>query len=793
MKISEQWLRELADPPVDTAALARSLTMAGLKVDAVTAAGAGLDDVIVATVVAVAPHPDADTLTICTVDVGAKNPQTIVCGADNVRVDMRVPAVLPGAHLPGGMAIEVAELRGVRSEGMLCSGRELGLSDDHSGLLELPAELTPGTPLVAALGLDDSILELDLTPNRGDCLSALGIAREIAAIHSLDAPVVDSSPVSAELDDSRSVAIDATDDCPVYCGRLIRGIDALQASPLWMQERLRRAGVRPQGLAVDVTAYVMLETGQPMHAFDAAKLTGTVRVRRGHSGETLELLDGTTVTLDASSLVIADDDGPLALAGIMGGAASAVSSDTTDIFLESAHFVPQAIAGRARGYGLHTDASHRFERGVDPVLPPLAIERATTLLQQLAAGRPGPVTCAGEAASGMRPESVTLRATRLDAVLGMPVDRASAEAALERLGLAVVAAEDGWTVQVPWHRFDLVDEVDLIEEVARLVGFDTIPARDAPMPMLPIAHPDAQVPGQRIEEALLQRGYQQVITYSFVAPSVQRQLGIDDGAMSLENPISNDLAQMRTSLWPGLLGCLSYNLARQQPRVMIFETGLRFITQADVLKQIPTLGVLAWGERHLPQWGVPSQTTDFYDLKAVATGLGALGGANEALTFVADVHPALHPGQSARIERAGETIGWIGSLHPAHAQALDLPKPPVLLELDLEALHRGQAPTTSAISRFPAVRRDLALLVPEAVTIGALLDAVDQSAPKILAGRFVFDIYRGKGVEPGLKSVALGLILQETSRTLTDTEADQVIGDLVADLGRSVQATLRDG
>lgn len=792
MKISEQWLRDLADPPVDTSALARSLTMAGLKVDAVTPTGAGLDDVVVATVVAVEPHPDADTLTVCTVDVGAKKPQTIVCGANNVRVDMRVPAVLPGAHLPGGIAIKVAELRGVRSEGMLCSGRELGLSDDHSGLFELSADLTPGTSLVAALGLDDNILELDLTPNRGDCLSALGVAREIAAIHGLDAPVVDCSPVPAELDDKLSVAIDSNEDCTVYCGRLIRDVDALQASPVWMQERLRRAGIRPQGLAVDVTAYVMLETGQPMHAFDAAKLQGTVRVRRGRGEETLELLDGTTVTLNDAALVIADDRGPLALAGIMGGAESAVSAATKDVFLESAHFTPQAVAGRARGFGLHTDASHRFERGVDPSLPSAAIERASSLLRQLGGGRPGPVTCAGTLASGMRPESVGLRAARLDAVLGMDVDPATARASLIRLGLGVADADDGWTVQVPWHRFDLAQEVDLIEEVGRLVGFDEIPSRDAPMPMLPVAHPDAQVPRHRIDEALLQRGYQQVITYSFVAPTMQRQLGIDAGAMDLANPISADLAQMRTSLWPGLLECLRYNLARQQSRVMIFETGLRFITQGNVLKQIPTLGLLSWGERHLPQWGVPSQATDFYDLKAVATALGTLGGA-DALRFVADAHPALHPGQSARVERGGQTIGWIGSLHPAHAQALYLPKPPVLLELDLEALYVGQAPATSTISRFPAVRRDLALLIPEEVTIGALLDAVDQSAPEIVTGRFVFDIYRGKGVEPGIKSVALGLILQETSRTLTDTEADQVIGDLVADLGRSVEATLRDG
>lgn len=788
MKLSEKWLRTLADPNADIDALARALTMAGLMVDAVSPAGPALGDIVVGCVVSCEPHPAADHLHVCQVDVGAKRLRQIVCGASNARVGLCTPVALPGMSLPGGSHIAKADLRGVASDGMMCSPRELLLGDDHDRVMELPGGSRPGLRVAELLALDDSVLEFDITPNRGDCLSVLGIAREVAAIYGLPAPTPEPARVKAGNTDRVAVRIRNLDDCAVYCGRVVRDVDAFRPSPVWLQEQLRRAGIRPLGAAVDVTAYVMLELGQPMHAFDCAKLEGGIEVRRAKVGETLTLLDGQSVALDGDALVIADGTRAIALAGVMGGLDTAVGPATRDVFLESAHFAPLAVAGRARRYGLHTDASQRFERGVDPALPEQALERATELLLEIAGGTAGPVTRAGSVAAPLRDGAIRLRRARLAMLLGTQMDDGAVAAVLARLQLPAMPVKDGWDVRVPSFRFDLAIEADLIEEVARLHGYDHIAPRDAAAPTTMRNAPEGIAHSGALDQVLVQRGYQEVITYSFVAPDLQRRLGLDAGALPLANPIAADLSEMRTSLWPGLLACLQHNAKRQQSRVRIFETGLRFVLQDNDLQQEKMIAGLIWGDRHPQQWGLPQAPADFYDLKADCEALLA----GRTVRFEAAAHPALHPGQSARMIVDGEPAGWIGTLHPQAAAALDLARPPVLFELQYAAAAARKAPAVRPVSRFPALRRDLALVVVESVTAGQLLSEVDAIGPDWLERRFIFDIYRGKGVEPGRKSVALGLILQETSRTLTDTEADAFVHRLVDHLGKRLGATLRD-
>ncbi|MEX0899953.1 MAG: phenylalanine--tRNA ligase subunit beta [Gammaproteobacteria bacterium] len=787
MKLSANWLRDLADPGVDNAELARRLTMAGLMVDAVTPAGPPLTDIVAGRVVTCTPHPDADKLTVCEVDTGGAR-HTIVCGASNARVDLVAPVALPGTTLPDGTTIAATELRGVRSDGMLCSGRELRLSDDHEGLLELPADTKPGAAVAQVLALADEVFEFDLTPNRGDCLSALGIAREVSALFELSAPAFEAAAVPATHKDALKVALDDPSDCGVYCGRIVRDVDTMRASPVWLQERLRRSGIRPRGIAVDVAAFVMLETGQPLHMFDLAKLDGDIRVRRAKKGEPLTLLDGTDVVLDDEVLVIADKAQAVAMAGVMGGEATAVGDGTRDVFIESAWFEPRVIAGRARRFGLHTDASHRYERGVDPALAPLALERATALLVTLAGGEPGPVTTAGKSLNGYRDTAIELRRARVAHLLGIEIEDKTIAALLRRLHFDVADADAGWRVRVPSYRFDIAIEADLIEEVARLYGYDRIPAGAASTPMTMQPAPETRVSDRVLTDTLVHRGFQQVITYSFVDGALQRRLGLDDGALPLANPISSELGTMRTSLWPGLVDCLGYNANRQQSRVRIFEIGLRFIQQVSELQQEKVIAGLIWGDRHPVQWGAPAAPVDFYDLKADCAALFG----RRVVTFEAATHPSLHPGQSARVVLDGAPIGWIGTLHPQHAAALDLARPPILFELAVAPVVTRAAPQGRPVSRFPGLRRDLALVVPEGVTVGALLAEVDRMDPGWLQERFVFDIYRGAGVEAGLKSIALGLILQETSRTLTDGEADAFVQRLVAHLGDTVRATLRD-
>lgn len=790
MKISERWLREWVDPPVDTAGIVAQLTMAGLEVDGTTSAAPMFSSVVIGQVETVLPHPDADKLRVCRVTVGAAESLEIVCGAPNVYAGMRAPVALVGGELPGGLKIKRAKLRGVSSVGMLCSERELGLGEGHEGLWDLPADAPVGVDLRTWLGLDDTVIDVDLTPNRGDCFSILGVAREVASLNDLPLAGPALVPVSPQVDDTFPIEVRAPDACPRFVGRVIRGIRGDATTPLWMTEKLRRAGLRPIHPVVDVTNFVMLELGQPMHGFDLGRLEGGIVVRHAEAGERITLLDGREVSLEPDMLVIADHAAPRAVAGIMGGESSSVTSETRDVFFEVAFFAPQAIAGRARRLGLHTDASLRFERGVDPAQQERAVERATALLVEIAGGAAGPVMMQVATDHLPRRTPVPLRRARLDALLGHVIADADVERILAGLGMTLAAVAGGWEATPPSHRFDLAVEVDLIEEVARVFGYDRLPeARGAGTAMLGEAG-EHRVPATRIADTLVARGYQEVVTYSFVDPDLQSQLFPDERALPLANPISSELSTMRLSLWPGLLQAMKRNLSRRQSRVRIFEQGLRFIYEGVELKQFKTVSGLITGARLPEQWGAPAQRADFFDAKRDVEVLLETNLAD--CHFEAAEHPALHPGQSARILVRGQTTGWIGALHPRLARLFDLDMAPLLWELDEALCFAAELPAFQEISRFPGIRRDIAVVVDKSVPTQAIQDAIRQAGGRLLTESKVFDVYSGDRIDSGLKSVAFGLILQESSRTLTDQEADGVVAAVVARLASEFGARLRD-
>ena len=791
MKFSEKWLREWVDPALDTSGLAELLTMAGLEVDAVTPAAPEFTEVVIGTITAAESHPDADKLQVCQVDTGEKQPRQIVCGAANARQGLRVAVALPGASLPGGAKIRDAKLRGVASSGMLCSATELGLADSAEGILELPDEAPVGEDLRAWLDLDDAVIEIDLTPNRGDCLGILGVAREVSALADCALQAPEPTPISPLIDEARKVVIEAPAACPHYAGRVIRDLDPTAGTPVWMAERLRRGGVRSMGPLVDVSNYVMLELGQPMHAFDLDKLQGEVCVRMAVSGEQLELLDGETVEPEADTLVIADESGPLALAGIMGGAASAVTpGETTSVFLESALFTPAAVAGQARRYGLHTDSSHRFERGVDPALQVQAIERATELLLAIAGGSPGPVTSVGEAPGA--PEVIRLRPQRVKRLLGFEVPSRDIREGLQRLHMQCESRDEVLLVTPPSFRYDISQEADLVEEVARLHGYNNLPAAESSGQLRVLPRSESRTPQARLRDVLVQRGYQEAITYSFVEPGLQKQLGQTAGAVDLLNPLSAELGQMRTSIWPGLLRALQHNLNRQQPRVRFFELGRVFRRERGELHQPQMIAGLAWGPRDPEQWATESTPVDFYDAKADIEAMFMLAGTAHELRWEAAEHPALHPGQSARVRLKNGLEGWAGVLHPALLGVFDLSQPPVLFELPLAMLEYSRIPAYESVSRYPLVRRDLAVVVDESISAAALRDCVQAEAGELLIGIDVFDVYRGKGIDPGRKSIALSLILQHNSRTLEDRDVEDVITRVTRGLCDQHNATVRE-
>lgn len=792
MRFSESWLREWVDPPVDSRTLCEQLTMAGLEVDSVEAAAPAFSGVVIGLVQAIAPHPDAKKLRICTVDAGTGEPLQIICGAANVAEGMRVPAALVGAKLPGGLKIKRAKLRGVESFGMICSAAELGLAESSDGIMPLSADAPTGKDFRDWLGLDDTLVEVDLTPDRGDCLSIAGIAREIAAANDVDTSPVAIDPVPAANDSEIAVRLLAPEACPRYACRVIRGIDPGAETPLWMVERLRRGGIRAISPVVDVTNYVLLELGQPMHAFDLSKVDGEIRVRLAGDGDSLDLLNGENLKLRGDTLVIADAERALALAGIMGGETSGVGSETKDILLESAFFAPAVAAGKARSYGLHTDSSHRFERGVDPALQALAIERATRLLLDIVGGAPGPVIDVCSHAHLPVRQPLTLRAERCARILGLELPGETIEMILRRLGMEVERIDGGWQVTPPSARFDLVHEVDLIADLGRIHGYDRIPVTHLSASTATKATAETAFDLDRARLNLVGRGYQEVITYSFVSPELQERIEPGVEPLALANPISSDLSVMRLSLWPGLIQAARHNQARQQERVRIFETGLRFRPGADGLRQEPMIAGLVVGSIVPEQWGGVSEAVDFYSLKADVESILAGTGSPGVFRFVPGEHPALHPGQTAAIERDGAPVGILGMLHPAISAQLDLIGDAFLFELGQAALDADSVPRFAPISRFPAIRRDIAIVVDVEVAFERVETCVREAASDLLRDLVLFDVYSGENIDSGRKSLALGLILQASSQTLTDQMVDDTLGRVIARLESETGARLRD-
>jgi phenylalanyl-tRNA synthetase beta chain len=791
MKFSESWLREWVDPAIDSQALAHQLTMAGLEVDGVEPAAGDFSGVVVGEILACEPHPDADKLSVCRVSGSPEGEQQVVCGAPNARAGLKVPFALVGAELPGALKIKRAKLRGVESAGMLCAGDELGLSDEDDGLLELPADAPVGESLRDYLALDDTLIEVDLTPNRGDCLAIRGLAREVAVLCRLDQETPDLAPVPAAVEDRFPVSLDAGDKCPRYAGRVIRDIDIARPSPLWLVEKLRRCGVRSIDAVVDVTNYVMLELGQPLHAFDLDKLDGGIQVREAKQGEKLEMLDGATTEFRSGTLAIADGQGAVAMAGIMGGRATAVSAQTRDLFLESAFFNPLAIVGQARYYGLHTDSSHRFERGVDPALCKLAIERATALLLDIVGGKPGPVVVEELQEHLPRLATVQLSLARLRQQLAFSIEAGEVRDILVRLGLEVTAENaQGWTLTVPSWRFDLAIEADLVEEVARVYGYNRLPITTVKSALAIEPGREARLPLSAMRNVLVERGYREAITYSFVDPALQAKLNPGVQALPVANPIASDMAQMRTSLWPGLIRALRHNINRQQSRVRLFEAGLRFLP-GETLRQEPMLAGLIYGERWPESWNHGREKVDFFDIKGDVEALLALTGEEDRFRFEPMEHPALHPGQSAAILKAGEPVGILGRLHPSLQKDLDLEQPVYLFDMQQEPLRETRIPSFREVSRFPGLRRDIAVIVDRAIAVQPLLDTVRRAAGPLLVDLKVFDVYEGKGIENNRKSVALGLTFQEESRTLNESEVNAAVNAVVDRLKEEHRASLR--
>jgi phenylalanyl-tRNA synthetase beta chain len=792
MKFSEKWLREWVDPPVTTMELVEQLTMAGLEVDSVERLASGIEGLVAGEVLSVELHPDADKLRVCKVDAGRGERLQIVCGAPNVRVGGKYPLALIGARLPDDITIRKSRLRGVESHGMLCSARELGLGDAPQGLMELPPETRTGEDISDVLGLDDTLIDIDLTPNRGDCLGIEGIAREVGALTRSPVTVVEIDEVPPSITDSLAIEVQAPDACPRYLGRVIRGIDPEASTPLWMQERLRRSGLRTIAPVVDVTNYVLLELGQPMHAFDLAQLSGGVCVRYATEGERLSLLDERTVTLDAGTLVIADREKPLAIAGVMGGIHSGVSETTTDIFLECAYFSPEVIAGRARKYAMQTDSAHRFEHGVDPGLQHRAVQRATALLVAITGGQAGPVCeCFAPSYLPQRPP-ISLTRDRIERLLGLAPAQAVVTDILERLGMEVSAREDGWRVTPPSFRFDIAIEADLIEEIGRVYGYDKLPSQ-APVGTLEMhACAETDVTVERIAEVLVDLGYQEAITYSFVEPGLQQALNPNLKPIALENPISSEMSVMRTSLWPGLLRVLRYNLNRQTSRLRLFEHGLRFYLQGNDIKQDTVIGGVLAGDRYPEHWNGKSGPVDFYDARHDIETILAFTGRADEYRFIRAEHPALHPGQTALIRHADRDIGWLGRLHPVIAGEFDLDPDTYLFEFEYVAVRGGGPVQFQELSRYPSIRRDLAIVTDLVVTAAELQTEVRTSAGTLLKDMIIFDVYSGKGIETGRKSVAFGLILQDSSRTLTDDDVEVVVNRVTESLNKKFGADLRE-
>lgn len=795
MKFSESWLREWVNPAISTEELSEQITMAGLEVDAVEPVAGAFTGVVVGHVVECAQHPDADKLRVTKVDVGNNTIIDIVCGAPNCRQGLKVCCATVGAVLPGDFKIKKAKLRGQPSEGMLCSFDELAIPVESDGIIELPADAPVGMDVREYLKLNDNAIEIGLTPNRADCLGMAGIAREVGVLNRLPVTEPTINPIVASIENVLPIKVNAPQACPRYLGRVIKGINLNTASPLWMQEKLRRCGIRSIDPVVDITNYMLLEMGQPMHAFDESKIDGGIVVRMAEDGEKLTLLDGNEVTLRSDTLVVADHKQPLAMAGIFGGEFSGVTADTQNVLLECAFFSPLSITGRARAYGLHTDSSHRFERGVDHAMQYKALERATALLLEICGGEAGPVIDVTSASNLPQAATITLRRHKLDSLIGYVIEDDVVTDILTRLGCQVSKIAEGWTAVAPSWRFDMEIEEDLVEEVARIFGYNNIP-NEAPLAELRMNdHKESNLPLKRVKAALVDCGYQEAITYSFVDPKVQALLHPNEEAMILPNPISVEMSVMRLSLWSGLLGAAVYNQNRQQPRVRLFESGLRFIPDATAengVRQETMLAGLITGNRSGEHWAQESKTVDFFDLKGDLEAVLELTGRLADIKFQTTSNPALHPGQSAALFLDGEQIGLIGALHPELERKLDLNGRTMLFEVQWDKISQRMIASAQSISRFPANRRDIAIVVDEAVSAQNIVDECQKVGGNQLVGVNLFDVYRGKGVNDGCKSLAVSLVLQDTSRTLEEEEIANAVSNIVEALKVRFHASLRD-
>jgi phenylalanyl-tRNA synthetase beta chain len=787
MIISEQWLRTWVSPEATTQALSHKLTMIGLEVDGVATVAEPFSGVVVGEIISAEQHPDADKLRVCLVDTGDEHVQ-IVCGAPNARAGLRAPLAKVGAVLPGNFKIKKAKLRGVESQGMLCASAELTISEDNDGLMELPSNAPVGADIRAYLSLDDKVLELGLTPNRADCLSMRGVARDVAVAFDEALIEPEIAPLAATIDDQFPIAIDAPAKCPRYLGRVIKGVDVSKPTPDYMRDRLERAGLRSIDAVVDVTNYVMLELGQPLHAFDLDQLSGGIVVRECREAEHLTLLDGTVQSLKSGTLLIADHEKPLALAGIMGGEDSGVSKSTTSLFLESAFFTPELMAGRARSYGLHTDASHRYERGVDFQLQRQAMERATRLFIEIVGGEAGPVTEVSSDGDLPINDAVLLREEQIEKLLGLRIERFDVERILQGLGFWIVTQEQGWLCTAPSWRFDMGLEVDLIEELARVIGYDAIPSQRLTGELIATPVPETRRALRSAKNDLVARGYYEAVTFSFVEPQLQATFDPQTSPVRLKNPISADLAVMRTSLIPGLLKAIAHNVSRQQSRVRLFETGLRFIP-GDEIVQTPMIAIAASGLRDIEGWSAGKDAADFFDVKgSVEALLASLG---RRLSFEACVFPGLHDGQSAAILVDGHAVGRMGTIHPNVGKSLGLPSSTVVAELEQSAVTALAMPEYKDISKFPETRRDLALVVDKGVASGDVMALIHDSAGELLTKLDLFDVYQGTGLAEGKKSLAIGLTFQGQSRTLDETEVAGAVDQVLDSLREKLDIELR--
>ncbi|EPM7998054.1 phenylalanine--tRNA ligase subunit beta [Vibrio vulnificus] len=795
MKFSESWLREWVNPAVTTDELTHQITMAGLEVDDVLPVAGTFNGVKVGHVVECGQHPDADKLRVTKVDVGEEELLDIVCGAANCRQGLKVAVATVGAVLPGDFKIKKAKLRGQPSHGMLCSFTELGIDVESDGIMELAIDAPIGMDFRDFLALNDVTVDVDLTSNRADCFSIRGMAREVGVLNRADVTEPSVAPVAPSIDDTVAIEVKAPAACPRYLGRVVKNVNVQAKTPLWMQEKLRRCGIRSIDPVVDITNFVLLEQGQPMHAFDLAKIEGGIVVRLAEQGEKITLLDGSEAELNADTLVVADHNKALAIAGIFGGEESGVTSETKDVLLECAFFAPDHIRGRARSYGLHTDSSMRFERGVDYALQVSAMERATALLVEICGGEVAPVVVVESEAELPKPNKVALRRTKLDNLLGHHIADSDVVEILERLGMTVETTAEGWVAVAPTWRFDIAIEQDLVEEVGRIYGYDNIPNQNPAAALKMHDHQEANIPLKRVRDLLVDRGYHEAITYSFVEPEQQKLVvpGVD--ALILPNPISAEMSAMRLGLIQGLLNTVVHNQKRQQPRVRLFEYGLRFIpcdTAENGMRQEPMLAGVIAGTRSEEHWNIDTNTVDFFDLKGDVEAILELSANDKAYSFVAAKHPALHPGQSAAIVVDGKEIGVIGTVHPELERKFGLNGRTIVFEIEWSAINRKVIPEAVALSKFPANRRDIAVVVDEAVASGDIVNACLEVGGEFLKAAKLFDVYVGKGVEEGKKSLAIALTLQSNERTLEDADIAGAVDAIVAHVSEKFGASLRD-